>query len=114
MSTSLGQFVLGFAISFSPAPLVGFGAWTLVNAQEAAPEVQPSQGYGAPVQREWGEHQTPHAEHQLQLDEDYAPQQSSGQHSRRMEVEEDCARRKRKPAPAPVKPKKPDPDAPIL
>ena len=51
MRESLSQFVLGFCIAFAPAPLVGFGAWTLTRpavaeAPPTAPAPQP--GFAAP------------------------------------------------------------------
>ncbi|MCB9932854.1 MAG: hypothetical protein H6841_05455 [Planctomycetes bacterium] len=37
MRNPLSQFFFWFIITFSPAPLVGFGTWFLVHAKEPAP-----------------------------------------------------------------------------
>lgn len=53
MRESLSQFVLGFCIAFAPAPLVGFGAWTLTRpavaeAPQSPPAPLPQPGFAAP------------------------------------------------------------------
>ena len=110
MSSSLGQFVFGFAIAFSPAPLVGFGAWSMVNAKEAAPmmDEQPAQGYASPLEREWSDDPVIH------YDEDTGgvPEQPPIDEDRRheMQIETDCARRKAKPIKKRAKPEREIPD----
>ena len=111
MRSPLGQFVFGFVIAFSPAPLAGFGAWALVTAEDASAQevANPGTEYGTPGGREWSDDPVVRYEstddpnhHQGSAQYDGAPQE--------MHIEEDCKRRKRKPIQKRPKPEREIPD----
>lgn len=98
MSSPTGQFVLGFLMAFSPAPLVGFGTWSVVTAEEPAPvvEVQSTAEYGTPVDREWADREwssDPLVLRSDSHDEDTA--QYAALPQQEMEIETNCAKRKK-------------------
>lgn len=96
MSSPVGQFVLGFAIAFAPAPVVGFAAWSMVNSDAPAPavQVQASPDYGSPLDREWSD--TPGMNYDGEYVEvpEQPPMREAQQHE--MEIETNCAKRKKR------------------
>jgi len=112
MSNSLGQFVVGFVLAFSPAPFVGMGTYALVQAEDApavreTERVKPAK-YGAPLDREYG------GESGVYFTEDGYPAAvpaSTEPQQGEMEVETDCKRRKKakkaEPKPQPKQPEVP-------
>ena len=103
MSKSLRQFVIGFVIAFSLAPIIGVGAYVVADAHDSrSPVVKPAAVNYPPPAIEFRDTQ--------QLPVDVAPPQTSATpqasapaaasvepHSGgEMEIETDCARKKRK------------------
>ncbi|MBZ0138032.1 MAG: hypothetical protein K8I27_16875 [Planctomycetes bacterium] len=113
MRTPLGQFVFGFVIAFSPAPLIGFGTWTLVHAKEAAPgaEVVHSPSYGTPLDHDWSrDSRVPMQEPGVNTPEDQRQYGETPQTAPQKGAETDCAKRKRKAIPKRPKPEREIPD----
>lgn len=103
----LGQFLIGFAIAFSPAPFIGMGTYAYVQGQApssvvtAAPQRGPA--YGSPLDYEFGE-----APQFMQYETgEHAPASVEPHSGGSMEVETDCARRKRAKKAPEKKPEKP-------
>jgi hypothetical protein len=112
MRSALGQFVVGFVITFSPAPFVGFGTYAFIQGQdapEASATPEKRRHYQMPSDRQYGE-----GGPGRYYGGAYEVEGRSGDE---MEIETDCARRKhakkeRKPEPKeadkPDKPPVPD------
>jgi hypothetical protein len=109
MRSAIGQFVLGFVVTFSPAPFVGFGTYAFVQGQDApeassAPAVPRT--YRMPADREFGT-----GADALQIEEAAPAEERHAQPGNGgMEIEIECGRRKRvkKEAEKPKAPPVPD------